>query len=108
VKVKGKKIRPRGHLKYVWNHPDLSQTTKEKIAYHNGKEYFRLDRAGSAHAARKANGDNENYSLSCPRVAVRLGNQILSEPLRRCLQFEEMVKIAAFDGAASSCAGSCR
>jgi hypothetical protein len=29
---------------------DLSRTTKEKIAYHNGKEYFRLNRAGSAHA----------------------------------------------------------
>ena len=26
--------------KYLWNHPDLSQKTKEKIAYHNGKEYF--------------------------------------------------------------------
>ena len=43
------------NLKYLWNHPDLSRTTKEKIAYHNGKEYFRLGRAGSAPAARKAN-----------------------------------------------------
>jgi hypothetical protein len=34
---------------------DLSRTTKEKIAYHNGKEYFRLGRAGSAQPARKAN-----------------------------------------------------
>src|SRR5262249_11766947 len=32
------------NLKYLWNHPDLSQKTKEKIAYHNGKEYFQLDR----------------------------------------------------------------
>jgi hypothetical protein len=39
----------------VWNHPDLSQTTKEKIVYHNGKEFFRLNRAGSAQPARKAN-----------------------------------------------------
>src|SRR6266705_1629199 len=52
VNVKGKKIRPRGPLKYLWNHPDLSRTIKEKIAYHNGKEFFRLNRAGSAHAAR--------------------------------------------------------
>ena len=43
------------NLKYLWNHPDLSQKTKEKIAYHNGKEFFRLDRKGSAPAARKAN-----------------------------------------------------
>ena len=43
------------NLKYLWNHPDLSRTTKEKIAYHNGKEYFGLNRAGSAPAARKAN-----------------------------------------------------
>jgi hypothetical protein len=36
-------------------HPDLSQKTKEKIAYHNGKEYFQLDRPTSAHAGRKVN-----------------------------------------------------
>jgi uncharacterized protein len=42
------------NLKYLWNHPDLSRSTKEKIAYHNGKEYFRLDRRTSAQAARKA------------------------------------------------------
>jgi hypothetical protein len=28
--------------------------TKEKIAYHNGKEYFQLDRPVSAPAGRKA------------------------------------------------------
>ena len=27
-------------LKYLWNHPDLPQKTKEKIAYHNGKAVF--------------------------------------------------------------------
>lgn len=43
------------NLKYLWNHPDLSRTTMEKVAYHNSKEYFRLNRAGAAHAARKAN-----------------------------------------------------
>jgi predicted TIM-barrel fold metal-dependent hydrolase len=43
------------NLKYLWNHPSLSQKTKEKIAYHNGKEFFRLDRAGSAQPTRKAN-----------------------------------------------------
>jgi hypothetical protein len=43
------------NLKYLWNHPDLSQKTKEKIAYHNGKEYFQLSRPGPAQAARKAN-----------------------------------------------------
>jgi hypothetical protein len=43
------------NLKYLWNHPDLSQKTKEKIAYHNGKEYFQLDRPVSAPAGRKAN-----------------------------------------------------
>jgi uncharacterized protein len=43
------------NLKYLWNHPDLSRTTKEKIAYHNGKKYFQLDRKSSAPAARKAN-----------------------------------------------------
>ena len=42
-------------LKYLWNHPDLSRKTKEKIAYHNGKEYFRLNGAGATQAARKAN-----------------------------------------------------
>src|SRR5262245_24747486 len=42
-------------LTYLWNHPDLSQKTKEKIAYHNGKEYFQLDRPVSASAGRKAN-----------------------------------------------------
>ena len=36
------------NLKYLWNHPDLSQKTKEKIAYHNGKEYFQLNRKNSA------------------------------------------------------------
>ena len=41
------------NLKYLWNHPDLSQKTKEKIAYHNGKEYFQLDRPVSAPAGRK-------------------------------------------------------
>jgi hypothetical protein len=41
-------------LKYLWNHPDLSQKTKEKIAYHNGKEYFQLDRPVSAQPCRKA------------------------------------------------------
>jgi hypothetical protein len=35
----------------------------EKIGYHNGKEYFRLNRAGSAHAARKA---TENKFSSAP------------------------------------------
>jgi predicted TIM-barrel fold metal-dependent hydrolase len=40
------------NLKYLWNHPDLSRTTKEKIAYHNGKKYFSLD--GAAHAVRKS------------------------------------------------------
>jgi hypothetical protein len=54
VNVKGKKIRPRGRLKYLWNHPDLSRTIEEKIGYYIGKEYFRLNRAGSSHAARKA------------------------------------------------------
>jgi predicted TIM-barrel fold metal-dependent hydrolase len=43
------------NLKYLWSHPDLSQKTKEKIAYHNGKEYFQLDRPVSAPAVRKAN-----------------------------------------------------
>ncbi len=43
------------NLKYLWNHPDLSRKTKEKIAYHNGKEYFQLDRPVSAPAGRKAN-----------------------------------------------------
>jgi uncharacterized protein len=43
------------NLKYLWNHPDLSQKTKEKIAYHNGKEYFQLGRPVSAPAGRKAN-----------------------------------------------------
>jgi hypothetical protein len=43
------------NLKHLWNHPDLSQKTKEKIAYHNGKAYFQLDRPVSAHAGRKAN-----------------------------------------------------
>jgi hypothetical protein len=43
------------NLKYLWNHPGLSQKTKEKIAYHNGKEYFQLDRPTSARAGRKAN-----------------------------------------------------
>jgi hypothetical protein len=45
---------PRNH-KYLWNHPDLSRKTKEKIAYHNAKEYFQLDRPGSEPAGRKAN-----------------------------------------------------
>ena len=49
------------NLSYLWNHPDLSQKTKEKIAYHNGKEYFQLNRPASAQAGRKANCDNENY-----------------------------------------------
>src|SRR5437773_11502564 len=81
VNVKGKKIRPRGPLKYLWNHPDLSRTTKEKIAYHNGKEFFRLNRAGSAHAPRKAN-NKKNY-LRHPRAAkaIRLGKQRLSDRL---------------------------
>ena len=43
------------NLKYLWNHPDLSQKTKEQIAYHNGKEYFQLNRLASAPAGRKAN-----------------------------------------------------
>ena len=43
------------NIKYLWNHPDLSRTTKEKIAYHNGKKYFQLDRKSSAPVARKAN-----------------------------------------------------
>ena len=42
------------NLQYLWKHPSLSQKTKEKIAYHNSMEYFRLDRAGTAPAARKA------------------------------------------------------
>jgi len=42
------------NLKYLWNHPDLSQKTKEKIAYHNGKEYFQLGRPVSAPGGRKA------------------------------------------------------
>jgi hypothetical protein len=50
VNVTGKQIRPRGRLKYLWNYPDLSRTTKEKIAYHNGKEYFRLNGTGAAQA----------------------------------------------------------
>ena len=28
------------NLKYLWNHPDLSRTTKEKIAYHNSNKFF--------------------------------------------------------------------
>jgi hypothetical protein len=43
------------NVKYLCNHPDLSHKTKEKIAYHNGKEYFQLDRPVSAPAGRKAN-----------------------------------------------------
>ena len=42
-------------LKYLCNHPDISQKTKEKIAYHDEKEYFQLDRPVSALAGRKAN-----------------------------------------------------
>ncbi len=42
------------NLEYLWNHPDLSRETKEKIAYHNGRTYFQLKRPASAHAARKA------------------------------------------------------
>jgi hypothetical protein len=40
------------NLKYLWNHPDLSQ--KEKIAYHNGKQYFQLDRPASALDGKRA------------------------------------------------------
>ena len=43
------------NLKYLWNHPDLSQKIKEKIAYHNAREYFQLNRPVSAQPARKAN-----------------------------------------------------
>ena len=43
------------NLKYLWNHPDLYQKTKERIPDHNGKEYFQLDRPVSAPAGRKAN-----------------------------------------------------
>jgi len=43
------------NLKYLWNHPDLSQKTKEKIADHNAKRYFELDCSASVRAARKAN-----------------------------------------------------
>jgi predicted TIM-barrel fold metal-dependent hydrolase len=43
------------NLEYLWNHPDLSQKTKENIAYRNGKEYFQLNRPVSAHVGRKAN-----------------------------------------------------
>jgi hypothetical protein len=42
------------NLEYLWNHPDLSRETKEKIAYHNGRTYFQLKRPASAQAARKA------------------------------------------------------
>jgi len=41
---------------HEWLEPQIAaQKTKEEIAYHSGKEFFRLDRAGSAHDARKAN-----------------------------------------------------
>jgi predicted TIM-barrel fold metal-dependent hydrolase len=43
------------NLEYLWNHPDLSRETKEKIAYHNGKAYFQLKGPASAQAVRKAN-----------------------------------------------------
>ena len=41
------------NLKYLWNHPEVSQKTKEKSAYHNGKEYFELDCPASAWVAGK-------------------------------------------------------
>ena len=37
-------------LKYCGIIVDLSQTTKEKIAYHKGKEYFRLNGTDAAQA----------------------------------------------------------
>ena len=42
------------NLEYLWNHPDLSRETKEKIAYHNGRTYFQLKGPASAEAVRKA------------------------------------------------------
>jgi hypothetical protein len=39
------------NLEYLWKHPDLSRATKEKIAYHNGKDYFKLNGAGAARAS---------------------------------------------------------
>jgi hypothetical protein len=43
------------NLEYLWKHPDLSQKTKKKIAYHNGREYFQFKRPAAAQAVRKAN-----------------------------------------------------
>ena len=48
------------NLKYLWNHPDLSQKTKEKIAYHNGKEYLQLDRPAGARWQESELRDNED------------------------------------------------
>jgi hypothetical protein len=50
VNVKDKGFDPAVALKYLWNHPDLSRTTQEKIAYHSGKEYY--DSIAQAHAYR--------------------------------------------------------
>ena len=75
----------------------------EKIGYHNGKEYFRLNRAGSAHAVRKA---TENKKI----LFGTLGQQKPSESESRdSLNFrfaaacssDKTVRIAAFDAAES-------
>jgi hypothetical protein len=41
------------NLKYLGNHPDLWQKTKEKIAYHNVRELLRLNRPASAQGGQK-------------------------------------------------------
>jgi hypothetical protein len=61
------------NLKYLWNHPELSQKTKEKIAYHNGKEYFQLDRPASADPVASwawAYCSTARYLFALPRISL--------------------------------------
>ena len=54
------------NLKYLWNHPNLSQKTKEKIAYHNEKTYLELALARAIIIKEKAKGTPSARILRTP------------------------------------------